>query len=114
MATPAWSRSAADGTIRWQTEFVGFDGSMPIWNFSGLSYWSVGYFRSEENMDVFASLRRGKLGSEVGFFARMALQRRNRLGIQGVSSCPRTAAAAVWAGIPALRGMWTATAWKRS
>ena len=58
---------AADGTIRWQTEFVGFDGSMPIWNFSGLSYWSVGYFRSEENMDVFASLRRGKLGSEVGF-----------------------------------------------
>ena len=58
---------AADGSIRWQTEFVGFDGSMPIWNFSGLSYWSVGYFRSNENMDVFATLRRGKLGSEVGF-----------------------------------------------
>ena len=58
---------AADGSIRWQTEFVGFDGSMPIWNFSGLSYWSVGYFRSNEYMDVFASLRRGKLGSEVGF-----------------------------------------------
>ena len=58
---------AADGSVRWQTEFVGFDGSMPIWNFSGLSYWSVGYFRSNEYMDVFASLRRGKLGSEVGF-----------------------------------------------
>lgn len=58
---------AADGSIRWQTEFVGFDGSMPIWNFSGLSYWSAGYFRSNEYMDVFASLRRGKLGSEVGF-----------------------------------------------
>ena len=58
---------AADGSIRWQTEFVGFDGSMPIWNFSGLSYWNAGYFRSHEYMDVFASLRRGKLGSEVGF-----------------------------------------------
>ena len=58
---------AADGSIRWQTEFVGFDGSMPIWNFSGLSYWSAGHFRSNEYMDVFASLRRGKLGSEVGF-----------------------------------------------
>ena len=58
---------AADGSIRWQTEFVGFDGSMPIWNFSGLSYWSAGHFRSNEHMDVFASLRRGKLGSEVGF-----------------------------------------------
>ena len=58
---------ATDGSIRWQTEFVGFDGSMPIWNFSGLSYWSAGYFRSNEYMDVFASLRRGKLGSEVGF-----------------------------------------------
>lgn len=58
---------AADGSIVWQTEFVGFDGSMPIWNFSGLSYWSAGHFRSSEYMDVFASLRRGKLGSEVGF-----------------------------------------------
>ena len=29
--------------------------------------WSVGYFRSNEYLDVFATLRRGKLGSEVGF-----------------------------------------------
>ena len=57
----------ADGGVRWQTEFAGFDGSMPIWNFSGLSYWNAGYFRTREHMDVFASLRRGKLGSEVGF-----------------------------------------------
>ena len=57
----------ADGTLRWQTEFAGFDGSMPIWNFSGLSYWNAGMFRTAEQLDVFASLRRGKLGSEVGF-----------------------------------------------
>ncbi len=57
----------ADGGIGWQTEFAGFDGSMPIWNFSGLSYWNAGYFRDPGKMDVFATLRRGKLGSEVGF-----------------------------------------------
>ena len=58
---------AADGEIRWHTEFVGFDGSMPIWNFSGMSYWNAGHFRTAQNQDIFASLRRGKLGSEVGF-----------------------------------------------
>ena len=57
----------ASGQIRWRHRFEGFDGSMPIWNFSGLSYWSAGHYRSMDHMDVFASLRRGKIGSEVGF-----------------------------------------------
>lgn len=58
---------AADGSLRWQTEFVGFDGSMPSWNFSGLSYWNVGHYTVPDRLDVFASLRRGKIGSEVGY-----------------------------------------------
>ena len=51
----------------WQTVFDGFDGSMPIWNFSGLSYWNAGHFRDPGRTDVFVTLRRGKIGSEVGF-----------------------------------------------
>ena len=58
---------AASGHIRWHHRFDSFDGSMPIWNFSGLSYWSAGHYRSAAQMDVFATLRRGKIGSEVGF-----------------------------------------------
>ena len=57
----------ADGQVHWHHRFDGFDGSMPIWNFSGLSYWSPGHYRSTDQMDVFATLRRGKIGSEVGF-----------------------------------------------
>ena len=57
----------AEGGVRWQTVFEGFDGSMPIWNFSGLSYWNAGHFRDPGRKDVFATLRRGKIGSEVGF-----------------------------------------------
>ena len=57
----------AGGRVRWQTVFDGFDGSMPIWNFSGLSYWNAGHFREAGRKDVFVSLRRGKIGSEVGF-----------------------------------------------
>ncbi len=57
----------AAGEVRWQTVFDGFDGSMPIWNFSGLSYWNAGYFREAGRKDVFVTLRRGKIGSEVGF-----------------------------------------------
>ncbi len=58
---------AADGRLRWQTEFPGFDGSMPVWNFSGLSYWNVGHYTAPDRLGVFASLRRGKIGSEVGY-----------------------------------------------
>ena len=58
---------SAKGDVRWHTRFAGFDGTMPIWNFSGLSYWGAGHFRSTDQLDVFATLRRGKLGSEVGF-----------------------------------------------
>ena len=57
----------AAGKVHWQSEFIGFDGNMPIWNLSGLSYWNVGHFRSTAHQDVFATLRRGKLGSEIGF-----------------------------------------------
>jgi hypothetical protein len=55
-----------DGKIRWQTVFEEFDGSMPIWNFSGLSYWTAGHFTSTTWNDVFVSLRKGKIGSEIG------------------------------------------------
>jgi len=58
---------AADGSLRWQHVFEGFDGRMPIWNFSGLSYWNTGRFTAPDRRDVFATLRRGKLGSEIGF-----------------------------------------------
>ncbi|MCY3735963.1 MAG: FG-GAP-like repeat-containing protein [Gemmatimonadaceae bacterium] len=57
----------AAGEVLWQTVFDGFDGSMPIWNFSGLSWWNAGDFRGPGRKDVFVSLRRGKIGSEVGF-----------------------------------------------
>jgi len=55
-----------DGRIRWETVFAEFDGSMPIWNFSGLSYWSAGHFTSTQHQDVFVTLRKGKIGSEIG------------------------------------------------
>lgn len=55
-----------DGQIRWETVFAEFDGSMPIWNFSGLSYWSAGLFTSTQHRDVFVTLRKGKIGSEIG------------------------------------------------
>ena len=58
---------SAAGQVRWHTRFPDVDGSMPIWNFSGLSYWGVGHFRSTDRLDVFATMRRGKLGSEIGF-----------------------------------------------
>ena len=58
---------AADGSTRWQHVFEGFDGRMPIWNFSGLSYWNTGRFTVPDRRDVFATLRRGKIGSEIGF-----------------------------------------------
>ncbi len=54
------------GEIRWQTVFEEFDGSMPIWNFSGLSYWTPGHFTSTDWIDIFVSLRKGKIGSEIG------------------------------------------------
>ena len=57
----------AAGEVLWQTVFDGFDGSMPIWNFSGLSWWNTGHFREAGRNDVFVTLRRGKIGSEVGF-----------------------------------------------
>ncbi len=57
----------AAGEVLWQTVFDGFDGSMPIWNFSGVLYWNAGHFREAGRKDVFVSLRRGKHGSEVGF-----------------------------------------------
>ena len=56
----------AAGEVLWQTVFDGFDGSMPIWNFSGVLYWNAGHFREAGRKDVFVSLRRGKHGSEVG------------------------------------------------
>ncbi|HOE97340.1 MAG TPA: VCBS repeat-containing protein [Candidatus Sumerlaeota bacterium] len=56
-----------DGSILWRCVFPDFDGSPPIWNFGGLTFWTAGHFRTLGHMDVYVSLRRSTMHSDVGF-----------------------------------------------
>lgn len=56
-----------DGTIKWQHVFTGFDGSAPVWNLGGITYWISGNFTSRRHQDLYVSIRRSKMHSDVGF-----------------------------------------------
>ncbi|MDO8629569.1 MAG: hypothetical protein Q7R41_03680, partial [Phycisphaerales bacterium] len=56
-----------DGKQVWSHVFTGFDGAAPIWNFGGLTYWTVGHFTSKSHYDVFASLRRSTMHSDESY-----------------------------------------------
>ena len=56
-----------DGSIMWQHVFPGFDGSPPVWNLGGITYWLAGNFTSRNHQDLYVSIRRSKMHSDVGF-----------------------------------------------
>jgi hypothetical protein len=56
-----------DGTIKWQHIFPGFDGSAPGWNLGGVTYWVAGNFTTPDHQDVYVTIRRSKMHSDVGY-----------------------------------------------
>ena len=54
------------GKEKWRHTFKGFDGVAPIWNLSGLTFWTVGHFTSPDHLDVFANPRRSTMHSYEG------------------------------------------------
>jgi hypothetical protein len=56
-----------DGTLKWQHVFPDFDGSAPVWNLGGVTYWLAGNFISRHRLDLYVSIRRNKMHSDVGF-----------------------------------------------
>lgn len=56
-----------DGTLKWQRVFPDFDGSAPLWNLGGITYWIAGNFTSRRHQDLYVSIRRDKMHSDVGF-----------------------------------------------
>jgi hypothetical protein len=56
-----------DGSLMWQCVFQGFDGSPPVWNLGGITYWIAGNFTSRSHQDLYVSIRRSKMHSDVGF-----------------------------------------------
>lgn len=57
----------ADGIIKWRHIFQGFDGSAPVWNLGGITYWVAGNFTASDHLDVYVTIRRSKMHSDVGF-----------------------------------------------
>lgn len=57
----------SDGSLMWQCIFQGFDGSPPVWNLGGITYWIAGNFTSRSHQDLYVSIRRSKMHSDVGF-----------------------------------------------
>jgi hypothetical protein len=56
-----------NGSLAWQRVFPGFDGSPPVWNLGGITYWLAANFTSPNHQDLYVSIRRGKMHSDVGF-----------------------------------------------
>lgn len=57
----------ANGSVVWRRVFPGFDGSPPVWNMGGITYWLAGNFTSLNHQDLYVSIRRSKMHSDVGF-----------------------------------------------
>jgi hypothetical protein len=55
-----------DRSVFWRTRFDGIPGAPPIWNVGGLTFWWPGHFRHPDKMDVFVSLRKSLMHSDVG------------------------------------------------
>jgi len=56
-----------DGTTAWQKNFARIDGSPPYWNLGGMTYWVPGNFTSTSHKDVYVSLRRSTMHSDIGY-----------------------------------------------
>jgi len=56
-----------DGKAKWSHVFKGFEGAPPTWNIGCLEFWTVGHFRSKDQLDVFVNLRRSTMHSDEGF-----------------------------------------------
>jgi hypothetical protein len=56
-----------DGSIKWQHSFPGLEGSAPAWNLGGITYWQDGHFTTKSRLDVYVSIRRSKMHSDIGF-----------------------------------------------
>lgn len=56
-----------DGSLKWRHVFPDFDGSAPIWNLGGITYWIAGNFTNRRHCDLYVSIRRSKMHSDVGF-----------------------------------------------
>lgn len=56
-----------DGALKWRHVFPDFDGSAPVWNLGGITYWIAGNFTSRRHQDLYVSIRRSKMHSDVGF-----------------------------------------------
>ncbi|MEH6637552.1 MAG: FG-GAP-like repeat-containing protein [Halioglobus sp.] len=55
-----------DGTTLWEVEFP-VRGKAPTWNISGVTHWLGGNFRSADQQDVYAVVRRSNMHTEEGF-----------------------------------------------
>ncbi|MCL6590046.1 MAG: hypothetical protein K6U80_08855 [Firmicutes bacterium] len=56
-----------EGFIKWEHSFTGLDGSMPVWNLGGVTYWQTGHFTTQDRLDVYVSIRRSKMHSDIGY-----------------------------------------------
>jgi hypothetical protein len=56
-----------DGSVMWQHSFPGLDGSPPLWNLGGVTYWQTGKFTTQDRLDVYVSIRRSKMHSDIGY-----------------------------------------------
>jgi hypothetical protein len=56
-----------DGSLKWRHVFPDFDGSPPVWNLGGITYWLAGNFTSRYHQDLYVSIRHSKMHSDVGF-----------------------------------------------
>ncbi|MGE5583722.1 MAG: FG-GAP repeat domain-containing protein, partial [Bacillota bacterium] len=56
-----------NGQIKWRHVFKGFDGSKPVWNLGGITYWVAGNFTTMKHQDLYVTIRRNKMHSDVGF-----------------------------------------------
>ncbi|HEX3048429.1 MAG TPA: hypothetical protein VHY08_27015, partial [Bacillota bacterium] len=56
-----------DGSIKWEHSFPGLEGSAPVWNLGGVTYWQAGNFATLNRLDVYVSIRRNKMHSDIGF-----------------------------------------------
>lgn len=56
-----------DGRELWRHEFSGYDSDRPIWNFGGLTLWTLAHLTDPKRLDVYVNTRQSTMHSDVSF-----------------------------------------------
>src|SRR5262249_52515648 len=54
-----------DGRERWRHVFAGYDSDRPIWNFGGLTLWTLVHLTDPRRLDVYVNTRQSTMHSDV-------------------------------------------------